>query len=325
MEAAIGASRAPAGSQERMRALPETLYRAQVVACEEPGREFTFDFMCDYLTMMDVLAKAIAHGLERACSLTPLQYRAMLRLLDAGEATTGALAADLGTGASTVSTAVSRLADEGLVVRRESARDMRTVHLALSGTGRALVGRADEVVFSTMQDYWGSLTSEQFEAASRSSVSAVERHAHPRIEGGMLRLDTALVDTVMISRMLTARALQAHGLATSDFRVMVALRVMGGSDTSAGVARFLFLNSSDITACLKNLEARGFITRQRSAANRRIRSVALTGAGRHELARLMPVVFDALHETCHSDDELIRIHISAARDLVARRRARSEF
>lgn len=305
--------------------LPETLYRAHVLACDQPDKDFTFDFMSDYLTMMDVLAKSVAHELDRACGITPLQYRAMVRLLDVDEAAAGSLAHDLGVGASTVSTAVSKLACRGLLVRSESLSDMRAVHLALSDAGRTVVERADAAAFAIMQEYWGSLTSEQFEAASRSSLSAVERHSHPRIEGGMLRLDTALVDTVMISRMLTARALQAHGLATSDFRVMLALRVMGGSDTSATIARFLFLNSSDITSCLKNLEARSFITRSRSDANRRVRSVALTEAGQRELTRLMPVVFDALHETCHSDDELIRTHISAARDLVARRRQRSDF
>ena len=207
--------------------LPETLYRTHVLTCDQPDKSFAFDFMSDYLTMMDVLAKSIAHELDRVCGITPLQYRAMVRLLDVDEAAAGSLAHDLGVGASTVSTAVSKLVCRGLLERSESLSDMRTVHLALSDAGRALVQHADAAVFATMQEYWGSLTSEQFDAASRSSMNAVELHSHPRIEGGALRLDTALVDTVMISRMLTSRALQAYGLAVGDFRVMLALRVMG--------------------------------------------------------------------------------------------------
>ena len=62
-------------------ARPETLYRKHVEMCHLPENEHTFDFMSDYLTMMDILAKAITHGLEEACRITPLQYRIMIRML----------------------------------------------------------------------------------------------------------------------------------------------------------------------------------------------------------------------------------------------------
>lgn len=304
---------------------PETLYRHHVEECDRPQNAFTYDFMCDYLTMMDVLAKVVARELEGACGITPLQYRIMLRLLPGGGVQAKELAADIGVGASTVSVAVGKLCDKRLVERRESAADMRAVELTLSPQGSELVRRADEAVLAVMSQYWDSLTQEQFEAARASSLSAVERHSHPRVENGQPRIDTALVDTVMISRALTAHALQEEGLTTGDYRVMLALKVMGGRCPSAAVAKFLFLNSSDITSCLRNLEAMGLITRQRSQENRRVRMVELTAAGGERLAALLPVVFDALHETCHSSDELIRVHISAARDLVARKRQRSEF
>ncbi len=305
--------------------LPETLYRKHVLGCAQDANSFAFDYMSDYLTMMDILAKSIAHELNAACQITPLQYRLMLRLLANGHVTAHELAADLGVGASTVSAAVSKLASRKILARVEDSNDMRTIHLSLTTTGRTLVNHADEAVFVTMQSYWGTLTREQFDAASESSLFAAERHSQLRFEYGLIRLDTALVDTVMISRRLTAQALEKHGLSTNDFRVLLALRIIGRSHTTANVAQFLFLNSSDITSCLKNLSARGFIDRSRSAENRRVRSVALTDEGDAELVRLMPVVFDALHETCHSDDALIRTHISAARDLVARRRERTEF
>lgn len=303
----------------------ETMYRQQAVNCSLDADSFAFDHMSDYLTMMDILAKSISHELSSECQITPLQYRLMLRLLANGHATAHELSDDLGVGASTISTAVSKLVARNLLARTEDGNDMRTIHLHLTSAGRSLIDRADEAVFVTMQSYWGALTREQFDAASESSLYAAERHSHLRFEYGLIRLDTALVDTVMISRRLTAQALEAHGLSTNDFRVLLALRITGRCHTTANVAQFLFLNSSDITSCLKNLSARGFIDRSRSEENRRIRSVALTDEGNAELVRLMPVVFDALHETCHSDDDLIRTHISAARDLVARRRERTEF
>lgn len=303
----------------------ETLYRQHVLDCSQDANSFAFDYMSDYLTMMDILAKSISHELSSSCQITPLQYRLMLRLLANGHATAHELADDLSVGASTVSTAVSKLVARNLLARVEDSNDMRAIHLSLTPAGRSLINHADEAVFAIMQSYWGSLTREQFDAASESSLFAAERHSHLRFEYGLVRLDTALVDTVMISRRLTAHALEAHGLSTNDFRVLLALHIIGRSHTTANVAQFLFLNSSDITSCLKNLSARGFIDRSRSEDNRRIRSVALTETGNAELVRLMPVVFDALHETCHSDDALIRTHISAARDLVARRRERSDF
>lgn len=305
--------------------LPDTLYRQHTVDCAKEGNSFAFDFMSDYLTMMDILAKAIMHELTRSCQITPMQYRIMLRILSDEAITTNSLAESLGVGASTVSAAVSKLVGRGAITRSEDAHDMRTVFLRVTESGRKLIRCADEAVFSMVQDYWGSLTSEQFDAASESSVFAAERHSQLRFEGGQIRLDTALVDTVMISRRLTTQALQAHGLAVNDFRVMLALRIIGRSPTTANVAQFLFLNSSDITSSLKNLDARGYLDRSRSEENRRIRSLTLTDAGESELIRLMPIVFDALHETCHSNDALIRTHISAARDLVARRRHRSDF
>lgn len=305
--------------------LPETLYRIHVVECDKPENAFAFDFMADYLTMMAILERSIAQQLHESCKITVLQYRILLRLLGEAPQQTSTLARSLSVGLSTVSMAVAKLADKGLVSRHEDAYDMRTVALRLTHKGRALVKRADEDVMTMMSDFWRSLTPEQLQAVLTSSASAVERHSTPRIEDGHQRMDTALVDTVIISRTLTGQALHAQGLTINDFRVMLTLRLQGGSGTATETAQFLFLNSSDITPCLKSLEARGFITRHRSPENRRVRVIELTAEGRQRTSELMPVVFDALHETCHSDDELIRIHISAARDLVARKRHQALF
>lgn len=93
-------------------ARPETLYRKHVEMCHLPENEHTFDFMSDYLTMMDILAKAITHGLEEACRITPLQYRIMIRMLADSDMHTKSLSADLHVGVSTVSVAVSKLANK---------------------------------------------------------------------------------------------------------------------------------------------------------------------------------------------------------------------
>ena len=299
-------------------ALPATIYRAHAVACDAPENAYTFDLMSDYLAMMDILAKSVAHSLAEECAITPLQYRIMLRLLDGDATRTTALSQCLGVGLSTVSTAVAKLADAGFVTRHEDVRDMRTIDLAATDRGRALVQRADDAVVAVMAGYWRSLTREQLAAALESSLAAVQRHSAPRMEDGRQRLDTALVDTVMISRTLTTKALQAHGLTTADFRVLLALRVLGDQSTATTIAEFLFLNASDLTSCLKSLEATGLLTRERSAENRRVRTIRLTEKGQGRLVALMPVVFDALHETCHSNEELIH-------DLVARKRQQSAF
>lgn len=304
---------------------PETLYRRHIEQCHLPENAYAFDFMSDYLTMMDVLAKAITHGLEESCRITPLQYRIMIRMLADTEVHAKDLSTDLHVGISTVSIAVSKLVDKKLISRNESAEDMRFVGLRLTSSGRKMVERADSSVYAIMSEYWSTLTQEQFEAAMVSSLSAVERYSHMRYENGQPRLDTALVDTVMISRMLTNHALQEVGMSISDYRVLLALRIMGGRSFSADIAKFLFLNSSDLTSCMKNLEALGCITRKRMPDNRRIRVIELTETGMDRTEELLPVVFDALHETCHSSDELIRVHVSAARDLVARKRHKSDF
>lgn len=305
-------------------ALPQTLYRSHVVACDNPENFYTFEFMADYLTMMALLERSIAGTLGESCGVTLLQYRILLRLHDDGAQQVTALARRLSTRLSTVSSAAGGLAERGFVSRLEDPDDMRTVELHLADKGHAALERADDEVASMLAKHWQNLTREQLKAALTSSIAAVERHSSPRMENGRVRFDTALVDTVCISRALTTKALQAHGLTVNDFRTALAVRIRQNGTTATEAARFLFLNSCDITPCLKHLEAAGIVTRERSQTNRRVRRISLTEKGALRIAELMPVVFDALHETCHSDDALIAVHISAARDLVARKRRRLE-
>lgn len=306
--------------------LPETIHRTHVENCLLPENAFTFDLMSDYLAMMSILGKAIAHTLETAASVTPLQFRILLHLhLAQSPLLAKDLAHDLNVGVSTISTAVAKLVDRNAVKRTESARDMRAIEHALTPTGRKLLSRADDAVAALVSEYLGTLTHEQASAAMTSSLSIIKRHSRTRMENGTPRMDTIIVESVMISRALTLHALQSQGLTTRDYRVLLALKVANGPLPSAELARFLFLSPSDITSSLKNLEALRYLTRERLETNRRVRIVTLTDEGRERAAELLPFVFDALHEACHSDDALISIHITAARTVVERKRHRELF
>lgn len=307
-------------------ALPATIHRVHAENCMLPENAFAFDLMSDYLAMMSILGKTIAHALEISAAITPLQFRILLHLhLASKPMLAKELSRDLGVGASTVSTAVSKLVERGAVVRAESALDMRAIEHALAPAGRKLLFRADKAIAALVSDYLDTLTREQVSAMMKSSLSTVKRHSRTRIENGEPRMDTVIVESVMISRTLTLHALQSKGLTTRDYRVLLALKVVGGSLPSAELAKFLFLSPSDITSSLKNLDALGYVTRERLASNRRVRVVTLTDAGYERLVELMPFVFDAMHEACHSDEELIGIHITAARGIVERKRRRELF
>ncbi len=281
----------------------------------------------DYLTVMNLLFRSISQVLAERCSLTTLQYRMLLRLLSAPDNTmrTTDLAKNLRVCASTVSATVPKLVEDRFVVRSEDPGDMRVVSLTLTKAGLAEIDEADFHVGAFLQSYWRNLSSEQLEAAFASSTNAVTLHNATRIENGTFRLDTAFFDTVMISRTLTSAKLAGYGLNTSMYRILVALRVLGLGTTASQVAKYLFLKSSDVTAPLKALERKGLISKERNAENRRTKSLGLTQAGWDLVEELAPVVYDALVDTCHSNEEAVRIHLQAAREVVARERGAAVF
>ena len=67
------------------------------------------------------------------------------------------------------------------------------------------------------------------------------------------------------------------------------------------------------------------ISKERNAENRRTKSLGLTQAGWDLVEELAPVVYDALVDTCHSNEEAVRIHLQAAREVVARERGAAVF
>ena len=95
--------------------------------------------------------------------------------------------------------------------------------------------------------------------------------------------------------------------------------------TASRVADYLFLKSSDITAPMKTLESQGLISKERSTENRRTKLLQLTQKGRDRTEGLLLPTHDALLETCHSDEEAVRIHLSAAQGVVTRERSMRLF
>lgn len=308
-------------------AIEQSESRRRLADRSDPGHLEAIEELSDYLTVMNLLFHSISQVLADQCGLTALQYRMLLRLLGARGRTmrSSDLAANLRVGVSTVSAAVPKLVEEGLVRRVEDPDDMRVVSLLLEPAGRTEIERADLHVGKFLQEYWKGLSAEQLEAAFASSTDAVTLHNARRVEGGRFRLDTAFFDTIMISRTLTSVRLAELGLKTQELRILIALRILGSSTTPSRVASYLFLKSSDVTSPLKALEARGFIFKQRNVENRRTKLVGLTAAGREKVEEMLPLTRDALLETCRSDEAAVQVHLSAARDVLAKERGAAVF
>lgn len=283
--------------------------------------------LSDYLTLMNLLFRSISQVLIDECGLTTLQYRMLLRLLAAEEGSmrTTDLAKALYVGVSTISAAVPRLVDRKLVRRAESHDDMRVVSISLEPRGRKEIEHTDLCVGSFLRGYWRNLTSEQLEAGLASSADAAKLHGTERFENGDFRYDTAFFDAIMISRTLTATHLAKHDLKTQELRVLLAMRILGANTTASQVATYLFLKSSDVTAPIKSLEVKGFIKKERNSENRRAKMLSLTDEGREKLEHMLPLTQDALRETCHSNQEAVEIHLSAARNIVQRERGATLF
>lgn len=315
------------GRIDTMTTVKKRTSRKALLDASSPDHEFAVEGLSDYLAVMSLLFKSISQVLSDECRLTTLQYRMLLRLLatNGKPMRTTDLAENLYVGASTVSAAVPKLVEDGLVRRLEDPDDMRVVSLVLEPAGFDEIERADRCVGEFLREYWKNLTAEQLKAGIASSVDAVRLHGAERIENGRARHDTAFFDTIMISRTLTTQRLSEAGLRTQEMRILLALRILGLRITATQLARHLFLKSSDMTAPLKILELKGYIMRERDDDNRRIKLVSLTPEGREKVEKLLPITWDALLETCHSNERAVQIHLSAARDVIARERAATFF
>lgn len=100
-----------------------------------------------------------------------------------------------------------------------------------------------------------------------------------------------------------ARSIEAHairningfGMGQSDFGVLEALLHRGPLNVKQLGAKVL-LTSGSMTATVDRLEARGLVTRQDDATDRRARIIHLTDAGRELIERIFAEHRDAMEE-----------------------------
>lgn len=91
-----------------------------------------------------------------------------------------------------------------------------------------------------------------------------------------------------------ARMLRPHGLSYSDFDVLATLRRSGKPYelTPTQLQKNVLLSSGAMTACLRRLEAAGYVSRAAGQADRRRLSAKLTAAGVGIVERLIDARFE---------------------------------
>ena len=90
-----------------------------------------------------------------------------------------------------------------------------------------------------------------------------------------------------------AAAFEGHDLSFMHWLVLVKLRE--GVSTATELCQIMWYDTGAATRLLDQLEERGLVERQRSAADRRVVNVQLTAAGRRKTTELMPVAVDRLN------------------------------
>jgi len=101
--------------------------------------------LCFLVHRLDRAIAARYRGALGELGLTYSQYLAMLALWERGEASIGELCAMLDLDTGTVSPLAKRLEEAGLVERRRSEADERSVSVRLTPAGRSLEGKARSV------------------------------------------------------------------------------------------------------------------------------------------------------------------------------------
>jgi MarR family 2-MHQ and catechol resistance regulon transcriptional repressor len=91
----------------------------------------------------------------------------------------------------------------------------------------------------------------------------------------------------------TSKAMTAHDLSVSQFGALEALHHLGPMQLSE-LARKLLKTSGNITMVVDNLERRKLVARRRLEDDRRCVIVGLTARGEALIARVFPLVLDAI-------------------------------
>jgi MarR family transcriptional regulator, 2-MHQ and catechol-resistance regulon repressor len=100
----------------------------------------------------------------------------------------------------------------------------------------------------------------------------------------------AFITLMRAADSLTARlaeGLAQHELTASQFGLLETLMHLGPL-CQKELARKLLVSGGNVTMVVDNLERRGLVTRERSAIDRRLVTVALTPAGRKRIAAVFP-------------------------------------
>jgi DNA-binding MarR family transcriptional regulator len=100
---------------------------------------------------------------------------------------------------------------------------------------------------------------------------------------GLLGLDQAVSELLGAERRLRGRL--KGDLTMNHVRALIWLSRNGGSGTPGEISRETDLNPASVTGMLDQLEAQGFIARERSQTDRRVVEVTLTEDGATALAR----------------------------------------
>ena len=195
------------------------------------------------------------------------------------------LAEVTGVRASAASRAVSRLVDEGLVQRRVSGLDRRSVTLRLTGTGRARVRRFDQ----QMRDF-----NESCAPKFKELLLAFGRE--PVAPEGAVR-PAALVTAGRLAELGTRYAedadsvLATFGLTTRHERFAICFLRASGRMIPSQLADELGVAGSTVTALLDCLDDLGLVAREHPNrdGDRRTVQVTLTRKGRRAADAFLPL------------------------------------
>ena len=122
------------------------------------------------------------------------------------------------------------------------------------------------------------MTRKHYEVRTFSSTQSV---------GYLLKLAHALMHDA------ASAAFAGHDLSFMQWIVLVKLRE--GVSTASELCQIMWHDTGALTRLLDQLEERGYVERQRSAADRRVVQLQLTAAGRRKMTELLPLVVDRLN------------------------------
>ncbi|ESR25552.1 MarR family winged helix-turn-helix transcriptional regulator [Lutibaculum baratangense] len=130
----------------------------------------------------------------------------------------------------------------------------------------------------------------------------------PQAPADLLRALRRIIRSVDIRSKYVARAV---GLTTPQIVVLQGIRDLTNV-TSSSLSAYVSLSPATVTTILDNLQARGFVSRERSQSDRRVVHPRLTDAGHDVLAAALPHMHDDFAEAFEAMPEEQRVETVAA-------------